>query len=97
VKGTLVTFDKKNQIIFHNFIVINLFNLIFMKQIIVTILLFFITGILATAQVGIGTLSPKAALDISSDKGLLIPRMSDHTNLIPIDGTLDTNEKGLSI
>ena len=67
-----------------------------MKQTLIT-LLFFFTGFTVLAQVGIGTLNPKAALDISSDKGLLISRMSDHTTLIPIDGTLDTNEKGLQV
>ena len=67
-----------------------------MKQLL-TMLPFFITGFVALAQVGIGTMNPQAALDITSDKGLLIPRMSDHTALIPMDGTLDANEEGLQV
>ena len=63
-----------------------------MKQLL-TILPFFITGFVALAQVGIGTMNPQAALDITSDKGLLIPRMSDHTALIP----MDANEEGLQV
>lgn len=68
-----------------------------MKQTILTTFLFFSTGSTVLAQVGIGILTPKAGLDITSDQGLLIPRMTDHTTLIPVDGTLDTNENGLQV
>jgi hypothetical protein len=67
-----------------------------MKQILIT-LLFFFTGFTVLAQVGIGTQTPQATLDITGNQGLLIPRMSDHTVLIPIDGTLDSNEQGLQV
>lgn len=49
------------------------------------------------AQVGVGTTSPQAGLDITSDKGMLIPRMADHTTLVPVDGTLDATEEGLQV
>jgi hypothetical protein len=49
------------------------------------------------AQVGVGTTDPKAGLDITSDKGMLLPRMADHTTLTPVDGTLDANEAGLQV
>ena len=67
-----------------------------MKQILIT-LLFFFTGFTVLAQVGIGTQTPQATLDITGNQGLLIPRMTDHTVLTPIDGTLDANEKGLQV
>jgi len=63
-----------------------------MKQTLIT-LLFFFTGFTVLAQVGIGTQTPQATLDITGNQGLLIPRMTDHTVLTPIDGTLDANEK----
>ncbi|MBB3123358.1 hypothetical protein FHS04_000855 [Mesoflavibacter sabulilitoris] len=49
------------------------------------------------AQVGVGTTDPKAGLDITSDKGMLLPRIADHTSLTPVDGTLDANEAGLQV
>lgn len=67
-----------------------------MKQTLIT-LLFFFTGFTVLAQVGIGTQTPQATLDITGNQGLLIPRMTDHTVLTPIDGTLDANEKGLQV
>lgn len=68
-----------------------------MKKTVLNVLLFLASSLTVLAQVGIGTQDPQAALDITSDKGLLIPRMTDHSTLVSIDGTLDANEEGLVV
>lgn len=67
-----------------------------MRKLILSTALFAVS-ITTFAQVGVGTTDPKAGLDITSDKGMLLPRMADHTTLTPVDGTLDANEAGLQV
>ena len=67
-----------------------------MKKILLSVAII-ATSFTTIAQVGVGTTDPKAGLDITSDKGMLLPRIADHTTLVPVDGTLDANEAGLQI
>lgn len=58
-------------------------------QLLFSVLFIFISSTF-WAQVGIGTTTPdaQAALDIqSSDKGLLVPRVADHTSITPTSGS----------
>lgn len=68
-----------------------------MKKLILSTTLLLALGNSSFAQIGIGTTTPKASLDITGDQGMLLPRMADHTKLIPVDGTLNASEKGLLV
>ena len=66
-----------------------------MKTTLITILLYFSLLSLSNAQVGINTNTPQGALDVvSSDQGLVLPRVSDINNVTdgqgnaPVDGTM---------
>ncbi|MFK7750259.1 MAG: hypothetical protein AB8B65_17850 [Kordia sp.] len=61
------------------------------------IITFLTTSVSAFAQVGVGTTTPQATLEISGNQGMLLPRMADHTTLVPVDGTLDATEAGLQV
>lgn len=67
-----------------------------MKKLILSVALL-ATSITALAQVGVGTTDPQASLDIQGNQGMLLPRMADHTTLVPVDGTLDATEAGLQV
>jgi len=55
--------------------------------------LFFAVGLTTFSQVGIGTTSPKAALDVvSTDAGFLMPRIVDHTAL-----SVSADQQGMQV
>ncbi|MGB2143736.1 MAG: hypothetical protein ACPHXZ_04705, partial [Flavobacteriaceae bacterium] len=56
-------------------------------------LLFIFSGLFSFSQVGIGTTSPKAALDVvSTTQGFIMPRVADHTSL-----AISADQKGMQV